>query len=86
MNDSLGRAREFLAELLEDLREAPAEFTALVEAYLPGLEAAINRFRVGEIGDRELDAGVLQIRLSYARDLQRQLGDERPTSRFVRSE
>jgi hypothetical protein len=78
---------DFLADLEEDRRSAPAEFTALVEAYLPALRAAIERFRANETGGRELDAAVVQIRMSYARDLQHQLGDDRPrTTRFVRED
>jgi hypothetical protein len=85
-DDALGRAVEFLADLEEDCRSAPAEFVALVEAYLPALRTAIHRMREQEIGARELDAAVLQIRMSYARDLQRQLGEERPTARFTRED
>jgi hypothetical protein len=83
---SLGRAVDFLADLEEDRRSAPPEFTGLIEAYLPALRTAIQRHREQEIGARELDAAVLQIRMSYARDLQHQLGEERPTARFIRED
>ena len=86
-DDALGRAVEFLAELVEDRRSAPPEYAGMVGVYLPGLRRAIARLQEREISDRELDAAVLQIRMSYARDLQRQLVEEKPpTARFTREE
>lgn len=86
-DSSLDRAEEFFAELEEDRRSAPPEFVPLVETYLPRLGESIARFRAARIGERELDAHIQQIRLSYARDLQRLLpGEKPPTARFSREE
>ena len=86
VDGSLERAEAFLAELEEDRRAAPPEFQPLLETYLPRLGESIARFREGRLGARELNAHVLQIRMSYARDLQRQLPGEAPsTARFVRN-
>ena len=84
---SLARAEEFLSELREDLKSAPAEFLALIESYAPRLEEAILRFKERRSSSRELDAGVFQIRISYARDLGRLLpgAPPPPTSRWVRA-
>ncbi len=83
---SLERAELFLAELREDRRTAPPEFTALFEAYLPRLEEAILRFREGALQGRVLDAHAFQIRISYARDLQKLLPYEPPpTARWTRT-
>lgn len=70
-HDSLWRAEEFLAELAEDRRTAPPEFQPLLEDYLPRLEDSIARFKESRISGRELDAYAHQIRMSYARDLQK---------------
>jgi len=83
--DSLERAEEFFSELEEDRRTAPPEFVPVVEIYLPRLTDSIARFKDRRIGDRELEAHIAQIRISYARDLQRLLpGEKPPTARFVR--
>ena len=83
---SLKRAEEFLAELEEDRRSAPPEYQPIVEPYVAGLAAALERFRARRLDARELNAHVQQIRLSYARDLQRLLpGEAPPTARFVRN-
>lgn len=82
---SLERAEEFFSELEEDRRTAPPEFVPLVESYLPRLGESISLFKQRRIGDRELDAYTQQIRISYARDLQRLLPAEKPpTARFTR--
>jgi hypothetical protein len=82
---SLDRAEEFFLELEEDRRTAPPEFVPVVETYLPRLGDSIARFKDSRIGERELDAHIAQIRLSYARDLQRLLpGEKPPTARFTR--
>jgi hypothetical protein len=84
-HSSLERAEEFFQELEEDRRSAPPEFVPVVETYLPRLGDSIARFKDSRIGSRELDAHIAQIRLSYARDLQRLLpGEKPPTSRFTR--
>jgi hypothetical protein len=83
---SLNGAVVFLSELEEDRRTAPPEFLSLFEAYLPRLEESIRRFREGALPARELDAHVFQIRLSYARDLQKLLPYEPPpTARWTRT-
>ncbi|HEX7900151.1 MAG TPA: hypothetical protein VF950_20455 [Planctomycetota bacterium] len=83
---SLERAEEFFQELEEDRRTAPPEFVPLVETYLPRLGESIHRFKERRIGERELDAHIAQIRISYARDLQRLLpGEKPPTARFTRT-
>ncbi len=83
---SLGKAIEFLAELEGDRRTAPSEYVPVIEEYVTRLRDSILRFRDRRIETRELDAHAFQIRLSYARDLQRLLGGgPPPTSRFVRS-
>ena len=82
----LDRAEEFFSELEEDRRTAPPEFVPLVETYLPRLGDSIARFKESRIGERELNAHVAQIRISYARDLQRLLpGEKPPTARFTRT-
>lgn len=65
------RAEAFLAELREDARTAPAEFLFLVEDYRSRLEEILQRYREGRLDARQLEAGLIQIRLSYARDLSR---------------
>jgi hypothetical protein len=83
---SLDQAVQLLAELEEDKRTAPPEFRLVTEAYVPCLRESIGRFRDGEIAGRELEAHLFQIRISYARDLQRLLPTEpRPTSRWIRT-
>ena len=83
---SLDRAVEFLEELEEDRRTAPPEFQSVTETYVPRLLASILKFRERLIARRELEAHMVQIRLSYARDLQRLLAPEPPpTSRWVRA-
>ena len=83
---SLDRAEEFFSELEEDRRTAPPEFVPVVETYLPRLGDSIARFKESRIGERELDAHIAQIRISYARDLQRLLpGEKPPTARFTRT-
>lgn len=86
-DSSLDRAEEFFSELEEDRRTAPPEFVPVVETYLPRLGESIARFKLRSIGERELEAHMQQIRLSYARDLQKLLpGEKPPTARFLRSE
>lgn len=83
---SLERAEQFLVELQEDRRTAPPEFLSVFEVFLPRLEESIRRFREGAIEGRELDAHVFQIRISYARDLQKLLPYEPPpTARWTRT-
>lgn len=86
MDESLRRAEEFLAELEDDRRSAPPEYQPVVDPYLKGLAGSIDAFRTSRLGARELNAHVQQIRLSYARDLQRLLPAEAPsTGRFLRN-
>ena len=83
----LARAEAFLLELKEDGRTAPPEFQPVVEPYIPRAEACISAYRDHRLGGRELDASIFQIRLAYARDLDRVLPVEpKPTSRWVRSD
>lgn len=85
--NSLRRAEDFLAELREDLKSAPAEFQSVIEPYISGLEGLLVRSNERRLSSRELDAGVFQIRISYARDLGRLLpgAPQPPTSRWVRA-
>lgn len=65
------RAEELLEELREDARTAPPEFLFLVDDYRSRLEETLQRYREGRLDARQLEAGLIQIRLSYARDLSR---------------
>jgi len=86
MDETLRRAEEFLAELEDDRRCAPPEYQPVVEPYVRALTGSIDAFRASRLGARELNAHAQQIRLSYARDLQRLLpGETPPTARFVRN-
>lgn len=83
---SLDRAVQFLAELEEDRWTAPPEFRMVTETYVPRIRESILKFRARKIAGRELDAHLFQIRISYARDLQRLLPPEpAPRSRWVRT-
>ena len=78
------RAEDFLEELREDARTAPPEFLFLVDDYRSRLEETLKRFREGRLDDRQLEAGLIQIRLSYTRDLSRLFPAEPPpTHRWV---
>ena len=65
------RAEAFLEDLREDARTAPPEFLFLVEDYRSRLEETLRLYREGRLDARQLEAGLVQIRLSYARDLSR---------------
>ena len=80
------RAVELLEELREDARTAPAEFLFLVDDYRSRLEEALQRFRDGRLDARLLEAALVQIRLSYARDLSRLFPSEPPAHRWVYGE
>jgi hypothetical protein len=84
--DSIRRAELLLRELTEDREAAPHEFRGVPDLYLKALLESLEQCRAGRLPGRELEAHCFQIRLSYARDLQRLLpSDPPPTARWVRS-
>ena len=85
--DSLERAEGLLLDLQGDLKSAPPEVLPLVEGYLPRLEDSIRRFKERRLSSRELEAHAFQVRLTYARDLNRLLAPDSPppTARWFRS-
>jgi len=68
---SVDRAEGFLADLAEDRSTAPAEIVPLIDQYIGSIRDAIARAWERHVSRRELDACVLQVRLSYSRDLDR---------------
>ena len=83
---SLERAEGFMSDLEADRQTAPLEFVLLIETYAPRLEESIQRFKERRISGRELEAHAFQIRLSYARDLERLLATEpTPSARWIRT-
>lgn len=72
----LTRAEELLSDLYGDLQTAPLELLTFIDSFAPRLEETIERYREKKITDRELEAHVHQIRLSYLRDLTRLLATE----------
>ncbi len=66
---SQDRAEEFLADLAEDRATAPAEIVPLIDHYINRLREVISRSWDQKISARELDAHLLQVRLTYSRDL-----------------
>lgn len=77
------RAQELLDELREDARTAPPEFLFLVDDYRSRLEETLRIYREGRMDDRRLAAGLIQIRLSYARDLNRLFPEAAPAHRWT---
>ncbi len=76
---SLDRAVDFLEELEEDRRTAPPELSPVPSPYVARILGSILKCRERRIAGRELDAHLMQIRLSYARDLQKLLPPEPST-------
>ncbi len=68
---SVGRAESFLADLAEDRDSAPSEFVPVIDHYFSRLREVISTSWDRQITRRELDAHVLQVRLSYSQDLDR---------------
>lgn len=68
---SVLRAESFLADLAEDRSSAPPEIVPVVDHYVARLREVISTSWDRQISRRELDAHVLQVRLSYSQDLDR---------------
>ena len=68
---SVGRAESFLADLAEDRSTAPPEVVPLIDHYFARLREVISNSWDRQISRRELDAHVMQVRLSYSQDLDR---------------
>jgi len=76
MNDydqkaSVDRAEAFLADLAEDRSTAPPEIVPLIDHYISRLRDLIAQAWNRRLSRRELDAHMMQIRLSYSQDLDR---------------
>jgi hypothetical protein len=68
---SVDRAESFLGDLAEDRSSAPPEIVPLIDHYFSRLREVISNSWDRQITRRELDAHVLQVRLSYSQDLDR---------------
>ena len=68
---SVDRAEGFLADLAEDRSSAPPEIVPLIDQYITSVRDVIARAWERHVSRRELDACVLQVRISYSRDLDR---------------
>ncbi len=77
---SVGRAESFLADLAEDRESAPSEYVPLIDHYFSRLREVISNSWDRQITRRELDAHVLQVRLSYSQDLDRILRGMQPSA------
>ena len=71
LKDSIDRAEAFLADLAEDRSSAPAEIVPVIDQYIARLREVIARTWEKAVSRREIDAHVLQVRLSYSQDLDR---------------
>jgi hypothetical protein len=71
LKESIDRAEAFLADLAEDRSSAPAEIVPLIDQYIARLREVIARTWEKTVSRREIDAHVLQVRLSYSQDLNR---------------
>ena len=71
LKESIDRAEGFLADLAEDRSSAPAEIVPLIDQYIARLREVIAQSWTGAVSRREIDAHVLQVRLSYSQDLDR---------------
>jgi hypothetical protein len=80
---SVCRAEGFLGDLAEDRSTAPPEIVPLIDHYLARLREVISNSWDRQITRRELDAHVLQVRLSYSQDLDRILQGLLPAGRQV---
>jgi transposase len=79
--ESLTRARHFLDDLRDDESAAPPEIRDLIAGYASRVGVCLEAASPG----RELDACLMQIRLSYIRDLERLLPAAPPAAaRWVR--
>ncbi|MBI3857401.1 MAG: hypothetical protein HY293_17070 [Planctomycetes bacterium] len=76
--ESLDRAEAFLADLAEDRSSAPPEIVPLIDQYIARLRELIARSWQQKTARREIDAHVMQVRLSYSQDLDRILQGLRP--------
>lgn len=68
---SVDRAEAFLADLAEDRSSAPPEIVPLIDHYMSRIRELIAQSWEQKISRRELDAYVLQVRLTYSQDLER---------------
>jgi hypothetical protein len=71
LKESIDRAEGFLADLAEDRSSAPAEIVPLIDQYIARLREVIAQSWTRTVSRREIDAHVLQVRLSYSQDLDR---------------
>jgi hypothetical protein len=69
--EGVDRAEAFLADLAEDRSSAPPEIVPLIDGYISRLREIIARSWERRLGRRELDASVVQVRMSYSQDLDR---------------
>ena len=77
---AVDRAEAFLADLAEDRSTAPAEIVPCIDYYIARLREVISLSWDRQLSRRELDAHVLQVRLSYSQDLDRILQGLLPTA------
>jgi hypothetical protein len=80
---SVDRAEVFLGDLAEDRHSAPPEIVPLIEHYFARLREVLSNSWDRQITRRELDAHVLQVRLSYSQDLDRILQGLLPSGRQI---
>ena len=71
LKESIDRAEGFLADLAEDRDSAPSEIVPLIDQYIARLREVIAQSWTRVVSRREIDAHVLQVRLSYSQDLDR---------------
>jgi hypothetical protein len=69
--EGVDRAEAFLADLAEDRSSAPPEIVPLIDQYISRLREVIALSWDRQLGRRELDASVMQVRMSYSQDLDR---------------
>jgi hypothetical protein len=69
--EGVDRAEAFLADLAEDRSSAPPEIVPLIDHYISRLREVIALSWDRRLGRRELDASVVQVRMSYSQDLDR---------------
>lgn len=79
LKESIDRAESFLADLAEDRSSAPAEIVPLIDQYIARLREVIAQSWTRAVSRREIDAAVLQVRLSYSQDLDRILRGMEPS-------